>query len=223
MRSIHVVYMGGTLGCVGLPLSPLPAPTFLAQLQALLHSVLPNERLQFCAAPVIRDSTALNACDWLQLIKFLHELKHHGARHILLIHGTDTLSYAAAVLSRFLDKSLHLVITGSQVPLWDASGQGLHPHSDALKNIKFALAQLKQVNAGCYVAFAQQLIAGRASIKLHRNAWQAFADLSPSQVHVAPVHTAECHLPIDAAAIKRAESLSMVSLMLQPISNTALI
>ena len=227
MNSLCLVYMGGTLGCIGQPLAPLPAPIFLAKLKQLLQQQLQRDDLSYCAAPIIRDSTALHGADWLQLIAFLQNLKQQGASHILLIHGTDTLSYAAAVLSRFLGTSLHIVITGSQVPLWDASGQDLHPHSDALANLEFALAQLQHSQAGCYVAFAGQLIEGRASIKLQRNAWQAFAEVSQARNDLSnntkkpqPVASA---LHIDAATLQLAESLSIVNLMLQPIHPNALI
>lgn len=36
MNKIALIYMGGTLGCIGEPLSPMPESTFIPQLQQLL-------------------------------------------------------------------------------------------------------------------------------------------------------------------------------------------
>lgn len=38
MNKIAIVYMGGTFGCVGSPLTPMPAPDFLEKLQQLYSS-----------------------------------------------------------------------------------------------------------------------------------------------------------------------------------------
>ncbi len=56
MKKIALIYMGGTFGCVGEPLSPMPAEQFLPH----VAQVLPlNLEIECFVAPVIKDSSAL--------------------------------------------------------------------------------------------------------------------------------------------------------------------
>lgn len=98
MKKIALIYMGGTFGCVGEPLSPMPAEQFLPR----LAQVLPlNLEIECFVAPVIKDSSACTAADWLQLIQYIQKLQQDNFQHFVILHGTDTLSYASAVLARF--------------------------------------------------------------------------------------------------------------------------
>lgn len=111
MKKIALIYMGGTFGCVGEPLAPMPYIQFMPQLQR----IIPIELHVDCfSAPAIKDSSACTAPDWLMLAQQIQQLQLQGYAHFVVIHGTDTLSYAAATLARFLGQSCHLIITGSQ-------------------------------------------------------------------------------------------------------------
>ena len=167
-----LLYMGGTFGCYGEPLKPMPAEQFLQQLHQLNELQVYDFDSQ--AAPHILDSSALNAAHWFDVIEQIHDLEQQGYRNFILIHGTDTLSYASAVLSRFLAPHLRLMITGSQLPLFDITGQQLRRHTDALDNLSFAFECLKQVDFGVYVCFAQHLLYGASVLKQHTHAWDAF-------------------------------------------------
>ncbi len=224
MCNILIVYMGGTFGCSGVPLAPMPAQLFLPKLQQLLNTM----SIQCIAAPVVKDSTACSSSDWLCVIQFIQGLIEKGTERIVLIHGTDTLSYAAALLSRFLGHSLRLIITGSQLPLFDVHAEQPRQNSDAWQNLQFALQQVQLVPKGCYVAFAQQLIHARSSVKIQRNAWQAFADLDiyRQQLSLQQPPRIECgdlvHR-ITAQDITRSKQLNLCNIMLQPIAQQALL
>ncbi|NEU36380.1 asparaginase, partial [bacterium LRH843] len=77
--------------------------------------------------------------DWLMLVQQIQQLQLQGYAHFVVIHGTDTLSYAAATLARFLGQSCHLVITGSQYPLLNKAGTDTREFTDALDNLYYAL------------------------------------------------------------------------------------
>lgn len=232
---VIVLYMGGTFGCVGTPLAPMPASIFVPKLQALVDAqqaagqLNPALNIDCRAAAVVKDSAACDASDWLNLALMLQALCAQGYEHVVLIHGTDTLSYAAALLSRVFKQQLKLMITGSQQPLFEPSGQALHTRSDAWQNFKFALEQLLTASSGCYVAFANQLINGQQSFKLERNAWSAFAN-TQSQAELthhlkADQSASESKAwqisPADVARVQQLYIATLVLLPLQPQASLA--
>lgn len=174
---IAVIYMGGTFGSIGAPLYPIPAKAFLEKLQQ--HSVqhqfssLQAQSLHFYEAPSIKDSSELSAIDWLGLAQQIFELSNHF-QHFIIIHGTDTLHYAAAFLSHLFADRLHIIVTGSQLPLLEQSGANLHPSSDAWANYRFSIAQMKDIAQGCYIAFAGKLHHANQVIKTHTTELDAF-------------------------------------------------
>ncbi|MEB3753067.1 asparaginase [Acinetobacter sp. MD2(2019)] len=210
MKTIALIYMGGTFGCVGEPLSPMPDQTFLPRLQASLPADI---QTQCFAAPVIKDSSAYTAADWLALVQFIQQLQPKF-EHFVVIHGTDTLSYASAVLARFLGESCKLILTGSQFPLLNVEATAVRTETDAKNNLDFALKQVSQVPAGVYLAFHQQLLHGRSALKAHTthlNAFQGIASTETIQNHATAT-------PIDTLQIEKAKTFNIVSLMMQPIA-----
>lgn len=233
---VIVLYMGGTFGCVGSPLAPMPANIFVPKLQAFVDSqqadglLSANLSIECRAATVVKDSSACDASDWLSLALMLQELNAQGYQRVVLIHGTDTLSYAAALLSRVFKHQLKLIVTGSQQPLFERSGQSLHSHSDAWPNLKFALEQLLVSSSGCYVAFANQLIDAQHSFKLERNAWAAFANTQTKTALTHPAVTADQAIsdakewqinPTDVTRVQQLYIATLVLLPLQPQASLA--
>ena len=213
MKKIALIYMGGTFGCVGQPLSPMPAAEFLPQLQKFLNPPLAIDCL---IAPVIKDSSACTPHDWLELITFIQDLKGQGYQHIVLIHGTDTLSYAAAILARFLAQSVHLVITGSQYPLLNPEATALHQASDALDNLNLALEAVTQVKQGVYVAFHGQIFHAQSIIKQHRTDLDAFAGIEAHQPFEANQHSYK----VTARDLARVDAFRCLNIMWQPLALT---
>ncbi|AOA57210.1 asparaginase domain-containing protein [Acinetobacter larvae] len=212
MNTIALIYMGGTFGCVGTPLAPMPPQDFLPQLQHYAQAAWP---IQCFAAANIKDSSACDAADWLELIVQIQHLQQQGIQHFVVIHGTDTLSYAAATLSQFLHRSCHVIFTGSQYPLLNPNGHGLAPDSDAKHNLQYSLETICNVPAGVYVAFDQQLFAGHSTRKQHRNANDAFTGTLIQQNTID-------HLPstaawqINADHIKKAQQFQIMNWMIMP-------
>lgn len=216
MQKIALIYMGGTFGCVGEPLAPMPQQRFLPKLQTLL----PEQYDLTCfSAENIKDSSACTAVDWLQLIQQIQQLQEAEFQHFIIIHGTDTLSYAAATLARFLARSCHVILTGSQFPLLDPAGEQIRPITDAMDNLNTALKHILHVEAGVYLAFDQQLLHAATALKLHTTALKAFhglpyheklAQVANSAVHVLPQH------------LEQAKQLNIVNWMLQPIEKAHL-
>lgn len=213
MQKIALIYMGGTFGCVGEPLAPMPASTFLSRLPTTLSK---HAQIDSFAAPSIKDSSACTADDWLLLIQQIQQLQANYC-HFVVIHGTDTLSYAAATLARFLQSSSCVVLTGSQYPLFTPEGDQLRHPSDALDNLNFALDQVLHVKPGVYLAFNQQIFYAASSLKQHTSALAAFSGQAYIASHTPPQYAA---FPVEAQHIEYAKQLNILSWMLQPIEQS---
>ena len=175
-NNIALIYMGGTFGCIGKPLSPMPAPEFLDQLSKTIKS---DQDIKYFAAPSIKDSTEFNISDWLQLASQIQQLKQQFSKFII-IHGTDTLSYASAFLHHIFNQKLSIIITGSQYPLLDIEGKNLEKDSDAWLNLTFAIDQISQIPKGVYLGFAQKLHPANQAYKAHTETFDAFCSLNRS-------------------------------------------
>lgn len=211
MKKIALIYMGGTFGCVGEPLSPMPAKQFLPQLRHVLPLHLSVECF---VAPVIQDSSRCTATDWLRLVQFIQQLQLQQFQHFVIIHGTDTLSYASAVLAHFIAQSAHVVLTGSQYPLLTIDGQNTRDFSDALDNLNFALESVLQLPVGVYLAFHHQCFHGRSALKCHTTELDAFQGQAASSA----LHQKEqAAYLVQAADLDKAQHFNCMSVMMQPI------
>ncbi len=147
---LGILYLGGTIGCAGRPLKPLPADVFLPHLAKILESN-PIATTNSQSSQIewhyfsggIKDSSALVPDDWRELLELLLNPLYAHIQHWIILHGTDTLSFTAAFLAAALQTtSLKVVVTGSQLPLLDKDQFSLNPNSDALDNIKSSLHAL---------------------------------------------------------------------------------
>jgi L-asparaginase len=210
MKKIALIYMGGTFGCVGEPLSPMPAEQFLPQLQHILPQELTIECL---IAPSIKDSSACTPKDWLALVQYIQALQQQDYQHFVIIHGTDTLSYAAAVLARFLGQSAHVVITGSQYPLLNVQSNDLRQFSDALNNLNNALYAVLKYPSGVYVAFHHHVLHAQTVLKQHSTELDAFTGLAASEVF----HSEQQSRSLSEQDLQRADDFRCLNLMWQPL------
>ena len=178
MKKIALIYMGGTFGCVGEPLMPMPEQDFLPLLAKIIP---PHLQVECFAAPSIKDSSACTATDWLKLVQQIQQLQLNGFQHFVIIHGTDTLSYAAATLARFLGHSCHAIITGSQYPLLNVEGNDTREFTDATGNLYLALEQVLSLPTGVYLAFHEQVFHAQTTLKVHTTELDAFVGVKADQ------------------------------------------
>lgn len=210
MNKIALIYMGGTFGCIGEPLAPMPYDAFQPQLERILP---PQYAVDCFKAPSIKDSSACTAADWLLLVQQIQGLQLEGYTHFVVIHGTDTMSYASATLARFLGQTCHVVITGSQYPLLNTAGDDTREFTDAIENLYLALESVQRLASGTYQAFHHQIFHGQTVLKTHTTELDAFSGVSAD----APCDTITNAMAVDAAMIARADELAIVNLMHQPV------
>lgn len=204
----HIIYAGGTFGSYGTPLSALPADQFIPVLDKLIQtrlSITPT----IIPSPVIKDSSALTIYDFVQIYCSILQLYHTGARQIILITGTDSLSFLAAFLANALGGvvDLALIITGSMHPL-------LHPEhmpytindsSDAWQNLSDAI-HLSRKQSGVLVAFAGKILSAYNTLKIDSQNTDAFVgatvdDHSNTSNHIHIPHSSMSDLLTTAGKI----------------------
>ncbi len=211
MTKIALIYMGGTIGCIGEPLSPMPETTFIPHLQHFL-ALQPN--IECFQAPVIKDSSACTAEDWLKLIQQIQSLQQQNYQHFIVLHGTDTLSYAAALLAQCLQQSCHVILTGSQYPLLNLQGTQLREFTDAVDNLNTAVQQIERVAAGVYLAFHHQVYHAQTAFKAHTTDLYAFRGLPAEQS--LPNRSVSPILSVQLVHLQKVRELNILNWMIMP-------
>lgn len=118
------------------------------------------------------DSSDMVLKDWIKIAK---DIKKHYYNYdgFVILHGTDTLVYAASLLSFMLEGlNKSIIITGSQISIFEL-------RNDAKENLLAAL-----ILAGVYripevmIYFANKLMRGNRTVKHSCNMLEAFASLN---------------------------------------------
>ncbi len=158
---LQVIYAGGTIGCAGRPLAPLPGPVFRDRCASA--GLLGGARWAWCEPAL--DSARMGPGDWIGLA---HRVLAADGPAILL-HGTDTMAWTAAALAFLLTEigpegtpvarlDAAVVLTGSQRPLFGEAG--LDPGSDAPANLRLAEAEARRGGPGVRLAFGGRVLPG---------------------------------------------------------------
>lgn len=185
---ILLIYTGGTIGMVPSDRGWRPQPGYLeSRLRAHLRQegvTLDFDWLEY--APLI-DSSQIDTGHLNTLAKDLiaHYADYDG---FVVLHGTDTMAYTTAALSFMLRGTRKpVIVTGSQVPVWEA-------HTDGLDNVVLALhhAQRKDLHE-VYLAFNHALFHGAHVTKIDTDGFKTFD--APHGIHLAEVSTSEEALP----------------------------
>jgi L-asparaginase/Glu-tRNA(Gln) amidotransferase subunit D len=155
---LGVVLTGGTIGSSLVDIGPeevvsldprVPvdeSPESKVLLEALPKSLDVRLRLR---RRVHKLSENIVPKDWPEVAGAVRELiTDEDVSGVLVLHGTDTMSYTAAALSFLLtDLNVPVVLTGANRPPAD-------PRSDAAKNIHDSFLSLNYFDRGTYVVFA---------------------------------------------------------------------
>src|SRR5205085_6670467 len=146
---IKVLYTGGTIGCIGSPLKPMPADQFADACHAMLGPIIaqqfPGVQLTFVESKAgTLDSTDLQPTHWCRIARDI--LEHYAeCDGWIVLHGTDTMEFTGAALPFLLSSfsadgaviaalSKPVILTGSQRPMFKEGPAGqivLDENSDA--------------------------------------------------------------------------------------------
>ena len=91
---------------------------------------------------------------------------------IIVTHGTDTLAYTTSMVSFMIQNpKIPIVFTGSQLPI-------NHFQTDAVSNLRSAIAMAMSETPGIYVAFDRQIILGTRAVKVRTTSFHAFESIN---------------------------------------------
>ena len=180
-QSIQLIYAGGTFGSYGKPLAPLAAAEFLPVLQRLLEEsdkTASQPTISWLNNTLIKDSSQLNAQDFVHFYTLLLDAYGAGQRQFVLITGTDTLSYLGAFLAEaFAGTDLCLIVTGSMRPLLDSEelkSYSVDANSDAWSNFNDALRLAAAGESGVKISFGGEAWSAQTVQKIHSHDFLAF-------------------------------------------------
>jgi len=117
------------------------------------------------------DSSNIQPEEWQFIAKSIYE-EYGNYDGIVVTHGTDTMAYTVSVLSYMLN-GIHIpvVFTGSQLPV-------THPLTDAIDNLRCALAFASTGIGGIFIAFNRQILYGCRAVKVRTSNFDAFESVN---------------------------------------------
>ncbi|XP_072748637.1 L-asparaginase 1 isoform X2 [Anoplolepis gracilipes] len=169
-------------------MGPLVLPVTATDNRRVVYNVLEYSNL--C------DSSNMTMDEWIRIANDIKESYEHFDGFVIL-HGTDTLSYTASALSFMLESLGKIVIvTGSQMPIFDTRSDGLDNFLASL-----VIAANYNIPEVC-VFFNTNLLRGNRTTKASASSFEAFH--SPNFPSLA---TANIKIEVDYRSIFRSCAL----------------
>lgn len=174
---VEILYTGGTLGMVDTPLGLAPGADLEGWLHRLLSGTELSRGVELVSFEHLIDSANSTPEDWQRIIDELCARRGEADAFVVL-HGTDTMAYAASALSFALTGfGKPVVLTGAQYPLGVVG-------TDAAPNVTGALrAAMSGGSFGVAIFFGHKLLRGTRVTKTSSWAFQGFD--SPSVPELA--------------------------------------
>jgi L-asparaginase len=172
-----LIHTGGTIGMVPGPDGLTPQGGLVeAAIQARLPAHVTLEQHTF--TPLV-DSADVGPAHWNEILDVIDA---HPNYPVIVVHGTDTMSFTGAALSQALEgQGRRVVLCGSMVPL----GAG----GDAESNLDLAIDTLVNGrDAGVFLSFASKLLPANGLIKHDCHGADAFRATLQDPLNVAGTH-----------------------------------
>lgn len=230
---IYVLYTGGTIGCVGEPLSPMSGRRFSKAFNELVTptilSEMPDADVTIGYFDHTLDSTNMQPSEWVLMAQRIVEV-YNDYDDFLVLHGTDTMAWTASALSFLLPGiSKTVTVTGSQLPLFNESSHGKFRNdlevlfnTDAIRNVLGAVRFFTSEVSEVCLYFADKLFRGNRTVKSNSSKFTAFS--SPNyhalgEYGALPVIYDDYVLPVpDSKSMSLQANLTAVSESLSTIS-----
>ncbi len=182
-KKILLIYTGGTIGMNKSENGYAPQAGFLQTLlkntPVLNDSAMPDWDL--IELDPLLDSSNITVSEWNRIGSIIEE-NYYDFDGFVILHGTDTMAYTASALSFSLENlNKPVVLTGSQIPLFEVRNDGLNNLLTAM-----IVAAEGKVNEVC-LCFGDKLLRGNRSTKISATALDAFS--SPNFSPLAQIGT----------------------------------
>ena len=181
-KNILLIYTGGTIGMVRTEAGYAPRAGYLQQYLESLPTMQAEEmpRWELLELDPLLDSSNMTVLDWNRIGGIIKE-HYHRFDGFVVLHGTDTMAYTASALSFSLENlDKPVILTGSQIPLFEVRNDGL----DNLLTAMMIAAEGKVHEVA--LCFSDKLLRGNRSVKLNATGLYAFSSPNyPPLAHIS--------------------------------------
>ena len=189
MSKVLVLYTGGTIGMIKDPESGhLGSVDFNSVYEHIpeLNRLQIDITTQSFKTPV--DSSEMSSNDWTRIAKVIEREYNHFDGFVIL-HGTDTMSFAASALSFMIqDLRKPIIFTGSQLPIGVIRTDGKENLITALEIAAAKDSNGESVIQEVAVYFEYSLYRGNRSSKVSSNQFEAFQSPNYTEIAIAGVN-----------------------------------
>ena len=193
--SILVIYTGGTIGMIKDNETGVLKPFDFVNLYKVMP-VLENFkfRIQSLSMTPLIDSSNMNPTFWVRLATLIGE-NYEEYDGFVVLHGTDTMSYSASMLSFMLENlNKPVIFTGSQLPLGLVRTDGRDNFINAIE-IAAAREHDTPIVPEVAIYFENKLMRGNRTNKFNAENFNAFVSgnypvLAEVGVHIRYNHNA---------------------------------
>ena len=198
-KNILLIYTGGTIRMVRTEAGYAPRAgylkSYLESIPAMQADEMPHWEL--LELDPLLDSSNMTVLDWNRIGGIIQE-HYHRFDGFVVLHGTDTMAYTASALSFSLENlDKPVILTGSQIPLFEVRNDGL---DNLLTAIMIAAEGKVHEVALC---FSDKLLRGNRSIKLNATGLYAFS--SPNYPALADIGTTIQYNEMIPAPVRRGD------------------
>lgn len=182
-RKILIIYTGGTIGMNGSDNGYIPQSGFLQEILKKIPVLRDDSMPQWELLEMdpLLDSSNMTVLDWNRIGNIVEEYYERFDGFVIL-HGTDTMAYTASALSFSLENlDKPVIITGSQIPLFEVRNDGLN---NLLTSMMIAAQGKIREVALC---FSDKLFRGNRCTKISTSDLDAFS--SPNYPELAKIGT----------------------------------
>ena len=173
MNRVLIIYTGGTIGMTRTDDGYAPrSGYFRAALDNISDLHAPEmPAWDFMEMSPLLDSSNMTVHEWNRIAAIVAQ-RYDAYDGFVVLHGTDTMAYTAAILDRMMDCCpIPVIITGSQRPFFADD-------SDGKANLLNALNAACESFGGVHILFGDKLIRGGRAYKAYTRSDNAF--ISPS-------------------------------------------
>ena len=189
MSKVLVLYTGGTIGMIKDPESGhLGSVDFNSVYEHIpeLNRLQIDITTQSFKTPV--DSSEMSSNDWTRIAKVIEREYNHFDGFVIL-HGTDTMSFAASALSFMIqDLRKPIIFTGSQLPIGVIRTDGKENLITALEIAAAKDSNGESIIQEVAVYFEYSLYRGNRSSKVSSNQFEAFQSPNYTEIAIAGVN-----------------------------------
>jgi len=173
--NVLLIYTGGTIGMIEDPVSGILKPFDFNYLKNYVPEL---SRLKFNIDSIAFehpvDSSDLGPDDWKRMVQMIetHYEKYDG---FVILHGTDTMSYSASILSFMLENlTKPVILTGSQLPIGKMRTDGRENLITALEIAVDKDSDGKAIVPEVCIFFQNLLMRGNRTTKINTDNFSAF-------------------------------------------------